>query len=127
MLVFGTDSEKLASVPSKVDDFLRKNLSLKLHPNKTSINKVEHGFDAIGYVIRPYARYLRRSTLKNAKAKLRQMCETKQPEHKIRDTANSYLGILKQSNSYRSRKSVSKLLQIYGHRSNLSTMVLGAK
>ena len=129
MLVFGTDSEKLASVPPKVDDFLRKNLSLKLHPNKTSINKVEHGFDAIGYVIRPYARYLRRSTLKNAKAKLRQMCETKQPEHKIRDTANSYLGILKQSNSYRSRKSVSKLLllQIYGYRSNLSTMVLGAK
>jgi hypothetical protein len=36
-----------------------------LHPAKTSIHKIEHGVNFVGYIIRPYRRYLRRSILSN--------------------------------------------------------------
>lgn len=113
--VFGSDAAILASIPDKVDSLMRSKLYLGLHPNKTSINKVEHGFDALGYVIRPYCKYLRRSTIHNAFAKLDGMCRANVPVETIRDVANSYFGILGHSESWRERTRLANMLKGHGH------------
>ena len=98
---------------------MRSKLYLGLHPNKTSINKVEHGFDALGYVIRPYCKYLRRSTVRNAFAKLDGMCRANVPVETIRDVANSYFGILGHSESWRERTRLANMLKGHGHITSL--------
>lgn len=113
--VFGSDAALLATVPDKVDALMQTKLHLRLHPNKTSINKVEHGFDALGYVVRPYSRYLRRSTVHNAFSKLEGMSRAKVPVLKIREVANSYFGILGHSSSWRERTRMANMLKSYGH------------
>ena len=113
--VFGLDSQALAAVPTQIDALMQSRLHLRLHPNKTSINKIEHGFDALGFVVRPYSRYLRRSTVRNAFAKLDGMCRARQPVGEIRAVANSYFGILGQASAWRERSRMAAMLRSHGH------------
>lgn len=113
--VFGSDAAWLATIPDKVNALMQSKLHLRLHPNKTSINKVEHGFDALGYVIRPYSRYLRRSTLQNAFTKLNGMSRAKESVHAIRDVANSYFAILGHATAWRERSRMAAMLRSHGH------------
>ena len=76
-------------------------LRLKLHPNKTSINKIEHGFDALGYVIRPHCRYLRRSTVRNGLNKLAGLCRADSDLESVRQAAHSYFGIFGHANTWK--------------------------
>ena len=70
-------------------------------PNKTSINKIEHGFDALGYVIRPHCRYLRRSTVRNGLNKLAGLCRSDADLESVRQTAHSYFGIFSHANTWK--------------------------
>lgn len=115
IVVFGRDGSELAALAPQVDRFLQERLRIRLHPNKTSINKIEHGFDALGFVVRPYARYLRRSTVQNAFAKLDDMCRERRPAHDIRAVANSYFGIMGQANAWRERSRMAAMLRGHGH------------
>jgi RNA-directed DNA polymerase len=99
--VFGADPQHLATVPAQVDAVMQSRLQIKLHPNKTSINKIEHGFDALGYVIRPYSRYLRRSTVRNGYKKVRGLCRAKAPLIEVRQVAHSYFGIFNHADCYK--------------------------
>lgn len=113
--VFGEDARALTEIPAQVDALMQSRLCLRLHPNKTSINKIEHGFDALGFVVRPHARYLRRSTVRNAFAKLDGMCRAHQPVGDIRSVANSYFGILGQASAWRERSRMAAMLRGHGH------------
>ncbi len=113
--VFGSDAALLATIPDKVDSLMKSELHLRLHPNKTSINKVGHGFDALGYVVRPYSRYLRRHTVSHAFAKLEGMCRAKEPVQVIRDVANSYFAILGHATAWRERSRMATMLRRHGH------------
>lgn len=115
VVVFGRDARDLAALAPQVDGFLRDNLGIRLHPNKTSINRIDHGFDALGFVVRPHARYLRRSTVRNAFAKLDGMCRSRQPAVDIRAVANSYFGILGQATAWRERSRMAAMLRSHGH------------
>lgn len=99
--VFGIDPHALALIPAQVDALMRARLDIKLHPSKTSINKVEHGFDALGYVIRPHSRYLRRSTVQNGFKKIRGLCRAKAPASEVRRAAHSYFGIFDHADSHK--------------------------
>ena len=115
IVVMSTCSKSLSDTVVKVDEFLSTNLRMQLQPKKTSINKLDLGFDALGYVIRPYARYVRRSTLRNAAVKLDAMCRSGADAATVRDSANSYFGILRQANSWRERKRLGDNLRRFGH------------
>lgn len=113
--VFGLCPKELASIPEQVDNLMRTKLHLKLHPNKTSVNKLEHGFDALGYVIRPYSRYLRRSTVQNAFKKIEGMCRAQVDPDTVRQVAHSYFGIFAHANTRRLQVKLAALLRSHGY------------
>lgn len=99
--VFETDAKALAAIPAKIDALLQSKLKLRLHPNKTSINRVEHGFDALGYVIRPYSRYLRRSTVRNGFNKVGGLCRSRAPLNDVMQVAHSYFAIFGHADAFK--------------------------
>lgn len=115
MTVFGTDPSALAEIPAKVDALMQGQLGLKLHPNKTSINKIEHGFDALGFVIKPYSRYIRRSTVQKCFNKIEGMCRAKTDPEKVREVAHSYFGILSQASAWKEQGRLAMTLHAAGY------------
>lgn len=115
IIVVGGSSKELAALAPQVDGFLNDRLKIQLHPNKTSVNRIEHGFDAFGFVCRPHARYVRRSTVRNAFSRVESLCRFGTPPDKISATANSYFGIFRQANSWRERERLAALLRGQGH------------
>lgn len=115
MTVFGDDAGALAEVPAKIDAIMRSELSLRLHPNKTSINRIEHGFDALGFVIRPHARYLRRSTLRNGTNKIRGLIRSRAPLVEVRQVAHSYFGLLSHASAWKEQGKLAEMLHNGGY------------
>lgn len=115
MTAFSTNPHVLADIPAQVDAFMQSELGLRLHPNKTSINKVEHGFDALGYIIRPYSRYLRRSTVRKCFSKIEGMCRAKMDPEKVRQVAHSYFGILSHASSWKEQGRLAMMLYANGY------------
>jgi hypothetical protein len=99
--VFGTDAKELATIPAKIDHIMQSELNMKLQPRKTSINKIEHGFDALGYVIRPHSRYLRRSTVRNGMQKIEGLTRSKADLETVRQVSHSYFGIFGHANTWK--------------------------
>lgn len=82
---------------------------------QTSINLVERGFNALGSIIRPHARYVRRSTVRRGMAAIRTMCDEHADPLKIAQVANSYFAILRHANAYGQRAALAGLLRSRGH------------
>ncbi len=113
--VFGTDAKYLATIPPKIDALMQSKLHLKLHPNKTSVNKIEHGFDALGYVIRPHSRYLRRSTVRNGMRKLEGLARGKADLETVRQVSHSYFGIFSHANTWKLQGLMARNLHAAGY------------
>ena len=113
--VFSTDAKYLATIPAKIDALMQSALLLKLHPNKTSINRIEHGFDALGYIIRPNSRYLRRSTVRNGMRKIKGLCRSRADDETVRQTAHSYFGIFGHANSWKLQGKLAAYLHEAGY------------
>src|SRR5690606_36518249 len=71
MILFHEDPDILNSWYSQMDNFLRENLALRLHPNKKHINLADKGIDFTGFIIKPGRVYLRQTSLSNCKQKIR--------------------------------------------------------
>ena len=115
IVLLGHDSSALYDASRRMDDFLREHLALKLHPRKTEINRIERGINFLGYIARPYARYVRRSTLHNAHHKIRATPRDADP-HQVQATANSYFGLMRHADAWRERKRFARALREHGHR-----------
>lgn len=65
-MVIVTDCRGLINqTPTKaIDDFLKQNLKLELHPNKIIIRKPNQGMDFLGYVVFSHHKLLRTKTRK---------------------------------------------------------------
>jgi len=113
--VFGPDAGALAEIPQKIDALMQSRLGLRLHPNKTSINRIEHGFDALGFVIRPHARYLRRSTLRNGTNKIRGLIRSRAPLVEVRQVAHSYFGLLSHASAWKEQGKLAVMLHKGGY------------
>lgn len=90
--------------------FAKDKLGLSFHPNKKEINKVEHGVNFVGYIIKPRCKYVRRSTIKNMYYKTGH-CEDFES---LRATTNSYFGMLRHADAYTERKRFAKQLGAKG-------------
>ena len=115
MVILGHDGASLYDKSRLLDDFLGEHLALRLHPNKTEINRIEGGINFLGYIARPYARYVRQSTLRNARQKVLTTPADADPTE-TRSMANSYFGLMGHANAWRERKRFASLLRKHGHR-----------
>lgn len=99
-----------------IEDFLQDHLKLALHPKKKWINRVDRGLDFTGFRILPGRTYLRNSSLSRCKQKIRaweREGALVDPEtlQDISGSLNSYLGMLRQVNGYRARRSLCRRVE----------------
>lgn len=89
-------------------------LGAKLNPSKTILQPVERGVDFVGHVIKPWRRTTRPRSMALA---LRRTAAV--PAEDLRETANSYFGLLTQaSHSHKDRAALARLVIKRGHAVN---------
>ena len=111
IVLFHEDPDVLNDWYQRMDDFLKTNLMLRLHPNKKHLNYVDKGIDFIGFIIKPGRTYLRRTSLDKCHQKIRAWERKGSPidPETLQDISmslNSYLGMLRQVDGYNARKSI---------------------
>jgi len=109
-VMINKDKEYLESIIPIINNFLRKELKLSLHPNKIIIKKYHQGIDFLGYVSFPEYRLLRTKTkirmFKKIKRKKRELSKGLISESSFNQTLQSYLGVLKHCNGYELEKKI---------------------
>lgn len=100
-MVFVHESkEYLKTLIPKIENYLQKNLGLNLHPKKIYLQSIDKGVPFLGMIIKPYSIYPGKRIRYNFISALRQAEKTKKGIESI----NSYLGMMKNYNSYKFRK-----------------------
>ncbi|MBL7230486.1 MAG: RNA-directed DNA polymerase [Pseudomonas sp.] len=98
---------------AEVEAFLPR-LGAKLNPTKTILQPVDRGVDFVGHVIKPWRRTTRKRSLAQA---LKRTAAA--PVEDLRETANSYFGLLSQaSHSQKDRASLANLVMRRGNSVN---------
>jgi retron-type reverse transcriptase len=106
-LIVENGNRKFESYISKINGFLKSNLKLVLHPDKIIVRKYHQGIDFLGYVSFPNHRVLRTKT----KRRILKKIKIKLKEESFNQTLQSYFGVLKHCNSYKTKKEIFKLLK----------------
>lgn len=105
----------LGNLIPQIDEFLRKNLKLLLHPDKIIIRKYYQGVDFLGYVIFPYHRILRTKTKNRIINKIiKRTIELKSgkiSELLFNQAVQSYFGVLQHCNSYKLKNIIKDLIR----------------
>lgn len=103
-VIIHQDETHLVKLTRGLQDFLRRELCLELHPDKVSIRKLRQGVDFLGYVILPHHTALRTKTKKRMFKKLFQKQYLLQQrlldETDFEQAMQSYLGLLSHCNAY---------------------------
>jgi len=87
------DKEYLRSLIPKIREYLDKNLSLCLHPDKIYLQHFSKGVKYLGFFVKPYRKYILNST----KGNLWKYTHEKNHEERV---LNSYLGMFSHGSSY---------------------------
>jgi len=102
--------QQLNAWHSQIEAFLAEHLHARLNPSKTILQPIERGIDFVGQVILPHRRVTRRRTVAHAVKRI-----TKVHHCTLRETANSYFGLLTQaSHSHTDRKRLAKAVLLRG-------------
>ncbi|MGF6669161.1 RNA-directed DNA polymerase [Pseudomonas monsensis] len=97
----------------QVEAFLPR-LGAKLNPKKTILQPVDRGVDFVGHVIRPWRRTTRKRSMAQALKRI-----TAAPAEDLRETANSYFGLLGQaSHSQKDRAAIARVVLLRGNSVN---------
>lgn len=106
-----TDREWLLSLVSQIDAYLQAYLGLHLNLKKTKITEVKMGITFLGIHIKPYRRYVKRDTIRRMRYQSKAMSRVgqrtlskKKMQECLLAQANSMLGVLNHTRSYRLRK-----------------------
>ena len=102
--------QQLNEWKAQVEAFL-PSLGAKLNPSKTILQPVDRGVDFVGHVIKPWRRTTRKRSLAQALKRT-----AKAPTEDLRETANSYFGLLGQaSHSEKDRAALARVVLKRGH------------
>ncbi|MDK2899159.1 MAG: hypothetical protein PWQ10_346 [Patescibacteria group bacterium] len=124
MIFVDNNKERLLSAISEIREYLADSLSLKLHPKKIYLQHYSKGVNFLGAYIKPYrilaGKRIKRNfynrvfeemhALSNIDLTIRNCKDTDKIIVKFRQLVNSYLSVLRQSNSYVIRKGMVELI-----------------
>ncbi len=102
-VVMSHDREELLKLLPLINQFLKQELKLDLHPQKVSIETLTSGIDFLGWVHFPDHRVLRTTTKKRMWQGLRQSGGKE-------EVVQSYLGFLSHGNAYKLQQEVKNLI-----------------
>ena len=95
-----TNGSELNEIYAQMAAFAEQHLGVMFHPNKKEINRLDVGINFVGYIIKPWCKYIRRSTVDNLHLRSA-LCGD---FDSLRSTVNSYFGMLRHANAYHERK-----------------------
>ena len=101
-VILSRDKIYLENLIYVINNFLKSNLNLFLHPNKIIIRKYRQGIDFLGYVSFPYFQILRTKTRKRMFVRLN------------KKNLQSYLGVLRHCNGYKILIKVKNFTTFFG-------------
>jgi len=104
IVIVHENKEYLKSIIPVIRKYLKENLFLELHPRKIYFQHFSKGVSFLGAVIKPYRIYIKNRTKGNFYKKIQQL--DTMTASKFLASVNSYLGILKQFDTFKLRKSV---------------------
>ena len=117
MIIVSTDKRFLIELRLKATQWLKKNLKLKLHPDKFYLQEVRKGVKFVGAVIKPGRLYTSSRTLGNMRNRVRgtdrvcrQIIEGGVTKERLRDlkrhvcSLNSYMGFCVHNYTYNQRR-----------------------
>ena len=106
--------------PQQLNEWLRRieqflpRLGARLNPKKTILQPIDRGVDFVGHVIKPWRRTTRKKSVAQAMKRT-----AASPAEDLRETANSYFGLLSQaSHSQKDRAALANLILRRGHAVN---------
>jgi len=114
-VIVHTDKKLLKQTITKINDFLREELKLELHPLKIYLQHYSKGVNFLGATLKPYRSYISRRTKSNFTKCVnywsrRLSNSAEQPSldelEEMRACINSYLGLMKHHCTYNIRKKV---------------------
>jgi len=104
-VVVSDDRKYLENLIEPIQQFLKEELILELHPTKVTIRKLHSGIDFLSYVVFPHHRLLRTKTKKRILRKLqKRVLEYKCgliSKISLEQSLQSYLGVLSHANTYK--------------------------
>lgn len=113
-VVLDTNKDNLTKVLSRMVEFLDKELSLSMHPDKVYIRKFSQGIDFLGYVIFPHHSVLRTKTKKRILKKVRILKASLDGEAVSRglfdQSMASYYGLLEHCEGKGVKKNLDRLI-----------------
>jgi hypothetical protein len=104
ILLMGESGKDLEWIYRKIEIYTFNKLGLDFHPNKLEINTVDMGINFVGYIIKPFCKYIRRTTIENLHSKL---CS-----NNLKQVVNSYFGMLIHCNQFKERVHIKSLLNV---------------
>ncbi len=116
--LLSTSREELKDCIPKIQEFLKNNLQLELHPNKIYLQNITHGVEFLGAYIKPWRRYITPRVKNNFYCAIayvntlleQNLCE--KDVKKIQAILNSYLGLLLHFNTYYLRSKLINILHV---------------
>ena len=113
-LILDFHKKKLHQTKEIIRGFLKDELKLELHPQKTNIFPTNKGIDFLGYVVFDHYKLLRKSTVKRflnrTKFYKRKLIERKISKKQFNFSLNAWLGYAGFANSYQLRKNLKRRL-----------------
>ena len=91
--VVSSDKQWLKSLVPKMHDFLHRELSLELHPNKVRIDSAARGVSFLGTYLKPWRIYVYNDTIRRMKRKIRAINVDAASPHYLRSSISSFAGV----------------------------------
>lgn len=96
-IILSRDKESLSRLIVPIEEFLKEQLKLELHPKKIILRKLDWGIDFLGYSILPHYILPKTKTKKRIFEKLK----IKIHDENFNQSFQSYLGYLSHANSFK--------------------------
>jgi hypothetical protein len=116
IVIIDTDVKRLYQLFKAMNNYITIYLRLHFHPNKLSMQSVTHGVNFVGYIIKPFYRYIRRSTVHQMYLKI-------YTTPTLRATINSYLGMLGHVQAYKIKLQLANHLSEYHFDARMTKML----
>ncbi len=111
-ILLADSPKKLVFLREQINDFLKRELKLQLHPKKQVIGTTAYGIDFVGYLVKPTHIVPRKRVIGNLLHAIREYCRTlpespsREELEKILASINGYFAHLVQASTLRLRKSI---------------------
>ncbi len=109
-VIIHNSKEVLEEWKREIEQFLNKNLSLQLHPDKSKIISLERGVEFLGFVIFSHYRLLKRKNLKKFQRKLKEIYSLYDQDEinydSIYDFIEGWVAYAKHAHTYNLRKKI---------------------